>query len=325
MAMKWLWYLCFFWLLPVTALAQNDPFNIWIQQTIQEAIDSGINPATAYNTLSSVVFDDRVIELDQKQPETIITFSKYSRNILKPDRIQKGRQLLAQHKTTLNDIGLRYGVSPSVIVALWSIESNYGRNTGSFDVIESLATLAYGGRRSEFFKNELFEALRILDEERLDPSQMNGSWAGAMGQSQFMPSTYRRHAVDYDGDGRRDIWENEADVFASIANYLVAEGWQRNFSWGREVRIRSHNNLTKVEGGLNVQHSLAEWNRFGVTTLNGKPLPEKPLQASLIWPDGPGGRIFMVYDNFRALMRWNRSTYFATTVGLLADKINVSR
>jgi len=219
----------------------------------------------------------------------------------------------------LKTIEAQYGVPPRIVIALWSVESSFGRNTGGYNVIESLATLAFAGRRQAFFRNELLEALRIVDEERMDPSAMNGSWAGAMGQSQFMPSTYRRHAVDHDGDGHRDIWENERDVFASMANYLAAEGWQRSLTWGREVRLSKP--LPESEIGLDRRRTLAEWNRLGVRTLGGKPLPKKKIEASLIQPDGPGGRSFLVYDNFRALMRWNRSTYFATTVGLLADKL----
>jgi membrane-bound lytic murein transglycosylase B len=206
-----------------------------------------------------------------------------------------------------------------MIVALWGIESNFGGNTGGFDVIPSLATLAYDGRRAAFFRRELLAALRALDDEKIDSSLMRGSWAGAMGQCQFMPTTYLRHAVDHDGDGRRDIWDNEADVFASIANYLVAEGWQGGRIWGREVRLKRP--LPPEEIGLENRRGLAEWSKKGVQTPGGRPLPVAAMEASLIQPDGPGGRSFLVYDNFRALMRWNRSTYFAVSAGLLADRL----
>ncbi len=308
-----------FFLLPSTAAAQADPFNQWLEQFAQEAVAVGISPVTVQNALGGLVLDESVLELDQKQPERTITFASYSHNLLKPDRIEKGRRYMAEYRTLLKTIEAQYGVPPRIVIALWSVESSFGRNTGGYNVIESLATLAFAGRRQAFFRNELLEALRIVDEERMDPSAMNGSWAGAMGQSQFMPSTYRRHAVDHDGDGHRDIWENERDVFASMANYLAAEGWQRSLTWGREVRLT--NPLLESETGLDRRRTLAEWNRLGVRTPGGKPLPKKKIEASLIQPDGPGGRSFLVYDNFRALMRWNRSTYFAATVGLLADKL----
>jgi membrane-bound lytic murein transglycosylase B len=165
----------------------------------------------------------------------------------------------------------------------------------------------------------LINALRILDQEHMPSSELRGSWAGAMGQSQFMPSTYLKYAVDYNGDGKRDIWQNEADVFASIANYIAAEGWHNELTWGREVQITR--DLPDNQIGLPNKHSLVEWQKLGVRNINGGALPKKPLQASLIQPDGLNGRGFLVYDNFRALMRWNRSTYFAASVGLLADRI----
>jgi membrane-bound lytic murein transglycosylase B len=189
--------------------------------------------------------------------------------------------------------------------------------------VGSLATLAYQGRRAAFFRTELINALRILDQEHMRASELRGSWAGALGQCQFMPSTYLRYAVDADGDGHRDIWTNQADALASIANYLAAESWKPELTWGRAVSLRKA--LPESQTGLGVKHSLAEWQKLGVRNSDGKPLPQKPLQASLVQPDGADGRSFLVYDNFRALMKWNRSTYFATSVGLLADQIKVTR
>jgi len=309
-------------LLPLPASAQSNSFALWLNQVAQEAVDSGVSPATVQQALSRVTLDESVVELDQKQPETTITFDAYSRRILAPSRIDKGSELLDEHKALLREIAARYGVPPQIIVALWGIESSFGHNSGNYGVIDSLATLAYEGRRADYFRHELIDALHILDEEHGDASALRGSWAGAMGQCQFMPSTYRHYAVDYNGDGRRDIWENEADVFASIANYLAAEGWRSDLTWGREVLLLR--GFPEGETGLNRQRSLSEWNQLGVRMLNGNPLPAKPLLASIIQPDGPDGRSFLVYDNFRALMRWNRSTYFATTVGLLADRIQMT-
>jgi len=298
---------------------QRQPFDEWLSEFAMEAARSGISAQTIQKALTGLTPDESVVELDQKQPESTITFEKYASNILSPQRIEKGRELYQENKSALSIIGARYGVPPQYIIALWGIESAYGTNGGNYEVIQSLATLAYEGRRAEFFRKELMEALHLLDEEKMDPSFLVGSWAGAMGQSQFMPSTFRRYAVDHDGDGKRDIWENEADIFASIASYLAAEGWKPNQGWGREVTM--HWPISQEEMGLEMRHALAKWSQLGVRTMKRKPLPNVSLAASLIQPDGPEGRSFLVYDNFRALMRWNRSTYFATTVGLLADQI----
>jgi membrane-bound lytic murein transglycosylase B len=308
-------------MLSFAARAQSGPFAVWLQGVAQEAMESGVSPATAQQALSNLFPDESVIELDQKQPESTITFETYLHNSLTPTRLEKGRELTVRHKSLLKKIHARYGVPSSVIVALWGIESSFGRNTGDYGVIESLATLAYEGRRAAFFRKELIEALRVLDEEKMDSSLLRGSWAGAMGQCQFMPSTFRRHAVDFDGDGRRDIWSDESDVLASIANYLASEGWQRNQTWGREVTLTRAVSSEYI--GLEQKQRLAAWGRLGVRAVNRKPLPAGALRASLIQPDGAGGRSFLVYDNFRALMRWNRSTFFAASVGLLADKIAV--
>lgn len=299
--------------------AQIDPFNTWLQQVVDDALNEGISPQTVQQALGQVTLDEEVIELDQKQPETTITFRTYAHNILSPERLQKGRALMATHKQLLRKVAAKYGVPPSVIVALWGVESSFGNNCGGFNVINSLVTLAYEGRRASLFRGELMHALHLLDEEHMDSSQLTGSWAGAMGQSQFMPSTFRHYAVDFDGDGHRDIWNSEDDVFASIARYLAAEGWKTNMTWGREVKLSRAIPANKI--GLNTQYTLATWSKMGVRNLHRKPLPAKALKASLIQPDGPHGRSFLVYDNFRVFMRWNRSTYFATSVGLLADQL----
>jgi membrane-bound lytic murein transglycosylase B len=294
-------------------------YAAWVQQLEQEAIASGITPETAHAALDSAMPDDRVLALDQKQPETTVTFDHYAHSIVSPVRIQAGRRQMAAHEDELDAIAKRYGVPPQIIVALWGMESSFGHDSGRFSIIDSLLTLAYEGRRAEFFRKELIEALRILDQEHISASALRGSWAGAMGQCQFMPSTYLRYAVDYDRDGHRDIWTNTRDVWASIANYLAAEGWNADLTWGREVELEA--GIDAAEIGLEYKHSLAEWAKAGVHSIDGSALPNKSLQASLIQPDGVDGRSFLVYDNYRALMRWNRSTYFATAVGLLADRI----
>ncbi len=291
----------------------------WLQSLEQEAIESGIAPETVHAALDNAMPDARVVELDQKQPEKTVTFEHYAHRIVSPERIEQGHQLLEAHRAELEQISQRYGVQPQVIIALWGMESSFGGDSGRYSIIDSLLTLAYEGRRAEFFRKELLNALRILDREHIAAANLRGSWAGAMGQCQFMPSTYLRYAVDYDGDGVRDIWNNTHDVWASIANYLASEGWSADLTWGREVHL--NNDVDGSEVGLDHQRDLSEWSKMGIRNLDGSELPNKPLQASLVQPDGADGRSFLVYDNYRALMRWNRSTYFATAIGLLADRM----
>ncbi|MER2519163.1 MAG: lytic murein transglycosylase [Bdellovibrionales bacterium] len=297
----------------------DESFDQWLRELEQDAIAQGVSPITARNALQNRTLDERVVELDRKQPEKTITFEAYQARIVSADRVAKARLLYNEHAAMLRQAAERYGVPAPVILALWGIESAFGRNIGSYDVLDSLISLAYEGRRASFFRKELIEALHILDEERRPASSLIGSWAGALGQCQFMPSTFRRYAVDGNGDGARDIWNDTTDVFASIANYLAAEGWRRDLAWGREVDTDSI--PSNVKAGLDSSKSLPEWNELGVRNLDDSELPARNIAASLIQPDGPDGRSFLVYDNYRAIMRWNRSTYFATAVGLLADRI----
>lgn len=302
------------------AQAQEDAFRSWLHQFAQQAVAEGVAPATLERVLPHIRFDDSVIDLDRKQPESKITFAAYLRNVMPESRVHKGRALKEEYAATLSQVSKQTGVPPSVIVALWGMESSFGANTGDYEVLDSLASLAYEGRRSSFFRKELIQALKILDEERIDPATLLGSWAGAMGQCQFMPTTFRHYAVDFDGDGRRDIWGNEGDILASIAHYLHAEGWTAGQPWGEEVKVSR--SIPADQKGLEIRHNLSVWAKKGVHGLGGRQLKENGLEASLIQPDGSGGRSFLVYDNFRALMRWNRSTYFATSVGLLANQID---
>ena len=297
---------------------RTDSELLWLQQVEQQAIESGIASDVVHEALDSFMPNSRVVELDQKQPETTITFETYRHNTVAPLRIRKGAELMGRYERELAAIEARTGVPPSIVVALWGIESSFGKNEGDFETVTSLATLAYEGRRAEFFRSELFAALRILEREHMPSSALRGSWAGAMGQSQFMPSTYLRYAVDGDGDSRIDIWDNPVDALASIAAYLAAEGWRRELTWGREVEGSA---VVPSDVGLAQTHSLQEWAKKGVTNLDGSPLPQRDLVASFIQPDGADGSGFLVYDNLRALMRWNRSTYFALSAGLLADRI----
>ena len=301
------------------ASAQSEPFEVWLAQFRQQAAAEGISAATLDRALDGIQPIPEVIERDRRQPEGRLTFRDYNRRVLSPTRIARGRELMQQHREVLERVAADYGVQPRFIVALWGIESNYGSFTGEFPVIGALATLAYEGRRAAFFRKELLQALRIVDQGDVAPAQMMGSWAGAMGQSQFMPSSYLARAVDYDRDGRRDIWTTPPDVFASIANYLAKAGWSDRHTWGRQVQIADR--VKADAAGLEVVRPLPEWHALGVRTSNGEPLPAVALDASLLRMDGDGPA-YLVYNNFRVLMAWNRSTYFALTVGELADLID---
>ena len=304
--------------LPAVAQAQT-PFQKWVDGVRAEAEGLGISGTTLDLALSGINPIDRVLELDRSQPEGRITFAEYLQRQTPQARVDRGRRLLVENRDLLAEIGTAYGVQPRFIVALWGMETSYGSVTGGYSVIESLATLAYDGRRSDYFRRELMKALQILDEGHIAIADMKGSWAGAMGQSQFMPSNFLRLAVDHDGDGRRDIWTTRADVFASAANFLSEAGWNDDVTWGRQVRLPT--GFDRSQAGLDTSRSLLEWQALGVRRADGHDLPAVSVGASLVLPDGPDGSAYLVYQNYRALMNWNRSTYFATTVGILADRI----
>ncbi len=299
--------------------APVQPFADWLAELKAEALQRGISAAILGDALDGIEPIPRVVELDRNQPEFTLTFQQYITRVAPDHRIATGRKKLAQNRTLLNAISQTYGVPPHMIVALWAIETDFGRLTGGFKVIPALATLAHDGRRSTFFRKELFNALTILDQGHIKSADMVGSWAGAMGQCQFMPSSFLNFAVDRDGDGRKDIWKTRADIFASAANLLAGNGWERGWTWGRPVRLPEVFDLG-VEG-LDKRKALAEWQALGIRRTDGRDLPKAAIDASLIMPDGPDGPVFLVYDNFRVILRWNRSDYFALTVGYLADRI----
>ncbi len=306
------------WLAPAVARGHPD-FARFLAELRREARAMGISERVLARALDGLDPLERVLELDRRQPEGRLAFRTYRSRVLTPERISAGRERLARNRRLLATVRRRYGVPESVLVALWGIETNYGRFTGGFPVIAALATLAWDGRRGPFFRKQLLAALRILEEGHVSLEDMQGSWAGAMGQPQFMPTTFLRFAVDGDGDGRRDIWNSLPDVFASMAHYLRRQGWRSGFRWGREVRLSRPPRESWL--GLERREPLARWRARGVRRADGGPLPRAAVDASLLMPDGPSGPAFLVYDNFRVLLKWNRSRYFALAVGLLADAV----
>ena len=294
-------------------------FGTWLAGVRQEAIAQGLRPQSVMQALSGVHPIDRVLELDRHQPETTLTFEQYIDLVVSQQRIEQGRQNLAENRALLEQVARRYAVQPRFIVALWGIESNYGKGSGDYPEISALATLAYDGRRSAYFRKELMAALKIIDQGWVRPEDMLGSWAGAMGQCQFMPSSYLQFAVSFNDDGRRDIWHRREDIFASIANYLARSGWHGDETWGRRVLLPAGFDTNLA--GPNTRKPLAEWQRLGIRALDGRDLVTREREASLILPDGPNGVALLAFDNFRATLKWNNSSYFAAAVGYLADSV----
>jgi len=303
----------------VGAARAADAFETWLGGLRREARQKGVRPATLDAALGGVRPIPRVIELSQRQPEFTLTLDRYLGIVLSEERIAQGRQRYAAHRAELRRAGRAHGVQPRYIVALWGIETKYGAIMGGFPVVGALATLAYQGGRRRFFRSELVNALKILDQGHITPDRMVGSWAGAMGQNQFMPSSFLASAVDGDGDGRRDIWGTLPDVFASSANYLRRAGWRRGQGWGREVRLPARFNKSLVNGRKAM--TVSAWKRLGVRRADGGPLPTAAVRGRVIMPIRHGGRAFLVYQNFRVIKRWNNSDYFAIAVGMLADRI----
>ncbi len=301
------------------SFASADGFVEWLDLLKEEAASRGISANTLDTALAGVQPIERVIELDRNQPEFKKTFQSYLKMTVSEFRIKKGRKMLEQHMALLKDVSAQYGVQPRFLVAIWGMETNFGTYMGGFPIINSLVTLAYDERRSKFFRAELLHALRIIDEGHITVQDMKGSWAGAMGQVQFMPSSFISFAVDGDNDGRKDLWNSLPDVFASASNYLSRYNWSGNWTWGREVLLPS--GFDQEMAGMKIKKPLSEWQELGILRINGDSLPEAPINASLILPSGSNGPAFLVYQNYRAIYRWNRSHFYALAVCRLSDRI----
>ncbi|TAA48605.1 lytic murein transglycosylase [Corallincola spongiicola] len=300
--------------------AAPEGFDGFIEQMKQQAADEGIKPEIIAAAFADVTFMRRAVKQDKAQPEfKKSTLDTYMAKRVPDWKVKKARELYKKHRRVLDKIGSEYGVQPRFIVALWGSESNFGSYQGNFPVVSALSTMAFEGRRAEFFRKELMNALFILDQGHISIDKFKGSWAGAMGQTQFMPSSFLSFAVDYNGDGKKDIWGSEEDAFASIANYLSQSGWDDSLTWGRQVKVPQ--TIDTAVAGIKTKYTLAEWQAKGVRRYDGSDLPVNPIQASLIIPDDTDGRVFLAYSNFDVLMRWNRSYYFACTVGYLSDRI----
>jgi membrane-bound lytic murein transglycosylase B len=298
-------------------------FSEWLKDLRQEALTAGISRQTVDEALTGLMPISKVIALDRNQPEFKLTLDAYLARVVSTARIEKGKRLLQDNRVLLAEIYRQYGVQPGFLVALWGIETDFGRVTGDFPVIGALATLAYDGRRGDFFRRECLAALRLVDNNVLQLSQMKGSWAGAMGELQFLPSVFASYAVDYNGNGRIDVWRERGDIFASGANYLRSSGWRKDQGWGSEIALPT--DINHEQFGLSKIKDANAWQALGVRRLDNRAFPPAMESAAIIQPDGAAGRSFLVFANYHVLLTWNRSHYYAIGVGLLADSFQADR
>ena len=294
-------------------------FARWVADFRASAQARGISEATLRGAFDHIQYLPRVVELDRAQPELTRTVWDYLENAVTPQRVAAGQDKLLQFRNETEAAASRYGVPPGILVAIWGMESNYGSNYGNTATIDALATLGFEGRRGDWARAELLAALKILDNGDIARERMIGSWAGAMGQTQFLPSNFLAYAVDADGDGRRDIWGSMADVMASTANFLARAGWQAGKPWGVEVRLPPGFDVGRADTA--VRQSTAQWTAEGLRAVEDRPLPEFD-DGTLLLPAGARGPAFLVGPNFRAILRYNNSTSYALAVGLLAQRLN---
>jgi membrane-bound lytic murein transglycosylase B len=299
------------------ARAQSGSFPAFVASVKAEARRAGVREATLEAAFAGVTPNQKVVDLDRNQPEFRLTWPEYKARVCSPTRLQSARENAAREAALLAQVEARYGVDRNIVVGIWGVESGFGANRGTYRLVESLATLAWEGRRASFFRKELIAALKILDAGDVSPAKFTGGWAGAMGQPQFMPSSFLQYAVDFDGDGRRDIWDSRADVFGSIGNFLARAGnWRRGEPWGQPVRVP----VQFLSGGRDDRRSLGEWMRAGVRRDDGTAFGRSDPVGAVVVPNGaPEGEAYMVYPNFNSIRRYNPSDFYAIAVGLIAD------
>jgi membrane-bound lytic murein transglycosylase B len=314
---------------PVAPVATPPPFDAWLTELRAEALSRGIRQDLVDAALNGLEPVEQILERDRTQAEFALDLDAYLRRRLTRAIITMAQTMHARHRTLLQAISQQYGVSSRVIIAVWGLESNFGRFAGVRPTIPALATLAYNPRRAALFRKELFHALEIVNRGDIELENLKGSWAGALGQPQFMPSSYLEYAQDFDGDGRRDIWKSHGDVFASVAFYLQKHGWSERTIWGREVRIprdakAALDAVPLRDAGcravrlMTVPKPLDEWRRMGLRTADHQPLPTGSLPGSIV---RAGSRLFLVYANYEAILGYNCAHSYALSVALLADRL----
>jgi len=303
---------------PPPAAKPDASFLPYIDGVKAEALKAGIRQATLDTAFRGIRTPNaKVIELDRRQPEFTLTWEQYRQKVISDARIARGREHYARHRALVTEICARYRLHPAPLMGIWGLESGYGQFTGGFNVIESLATLAWEGRRAAFFRTQLLNALRIIDAGDIAAERMLGSYAGAMGQPQFMPDSFLRFAVDHDGNGRRDLWNDVGDIVASMANYLSKSGWAPPLGWGQKLRLPA--GFDPALAGRDNRKPMGEWARLGVRPAAAVPAE---VQAAVLLPDGAGGEAFLVFHpNFQAIRRYNPSDFYALAVGLIGDAV----
>jgi len=303
---------------PQPAAKPEATFLPYIDGVKAEALKAGIRQTTLDTAFRGIRTPNaKVIELDRRQPEFTLTWEQYRQKVISDARIARGREHYARHRAVITEICARYRLHPAPLMGIWGLESGYGQFTGGFNVIESLATLAWEGRRAAFFRTQLLNALRIIDAGDIAAERMLGSYAGAMGQPQFMPDSFLRFAVDHDGNGRRDLWNDVGDIVASMANYLSKSGWAPPLGWGQKLRLPA--GFDPALAGRDNRKPTGEWARLGVRPAAAVPAE---AQAAVLLPDGAGGEAFLVFHpNFQAIRRYNPSDFYALAVGLIGDAV----
>ncbi len=293
-------------------------FSQCLNEKKQQALNAGVKQSRVDQEFSQLNFIPRVIELDRSQPEFVSTFPNYFSKRVNEWRINKGREKLAEHRIFLKQLTTQYGIPGHYLIAFWGLETNYGGYKGKMSVLDSLATLACDKRRSEFFTKELFLALKLMDQHDLNRDMMKGSWAGAMGHTQFMPTTFSQYAIDGDNNGKIDLWNSEQDALASAAHFLWKLGWKPGLRWGREVLLPDNFDYKLANKKV---MTVAQWKALGIKAGNGDKLPNSNVEARLRVPSGHLGPAFLSYANFRTIMRWNNSEFYAIAVGQLANQV----
>ena len=314
-----------------SAAAQDSPpsFETWLAELRTEALTRGIKQEILDAALADIQPVEQILDRDRTQAEFTLDLTSYLKRRLTRTTLRTAQRMHDEHRALLESIGKKYSVQPRIITAVWGLESNFGRFAGVRPTIPALATLAYDPRRGALFRTELFSALEILNRGDIELANLKGSWAGALGQPQFMPSTYLKFSQDFDGDGRRDIWTSLGDVFASVAFYLREHGWSEKSTWGREVRVPKPSRaaifkLPRRDTGCRAERALTRpmpierWRKLGVKTMANRPLPGSGLDASLVTD---GARFFLVYQNYDALLAYNCATSYAISVAMLSDRL----
>jgi lytic murein transglycosylase len=297
----------------------SGPYDSWLAAFEREAVAKGVSQRTVAEVAPFLTYDQRIVNIDRGQRVFTQTFLQFSDRMAAAYRIQKGGALIKTYAPVFARIEKEYGVPAPVIVSFWGLESDFGANMGKEHTLSALASLAYDCRRADRFRAQLFDALRLVERGDLQPEEMIGSWAGELGQTQMMPSEYYQYSVDYDGDGKRNLLRSAPDVLGSTANYLVGLGWKRGEPWLTEVRVPA--NMPWDQADLAIQLPRSKWAAFGVTLVDGRPLPADNLPASLLLPMGRFGPAFLVYQNFQVYLQWNNSLVYSTTAAYLATRI----